>query len=291
MKSLWKQPILAAVLLAVASPAARAAQPILLGTTGACNNDFPGGPCKGHSTLVEIDPTTGALNRTIGPVGYVVNGLAWDARSGKLYATTAIGDVTFHGLITIDPSTGAGTPVDPAAVNFGLSGDASPIHSVVIDPLGYTVGWYDEFPAPGGPPVTDTFVRLNKRTGVATEFPDTGIDTFQNGVAFQAFGPFAILWNIDAPRVQADGSTGQTAYVLNPLNGKPLLSRPLDPPTMAALGDFHPGNHLYYGLEFVPFDPVAPTNLVVVDPIRGTTSRIGPTVKGLHVLAFVKPRL
>ncbi len=286
-----KRWIVAAALLAATLTSARAAQPVLLGTTGACNNDFPGGPCKGHSTLVEIDPATGALIRTIGPVGHVVNGLAWDARSGKLYATTAIGDVTFHGLITIDPSTGAGTPVDPAVHNFGLGGGDSPIHSVAIDPLGYTVAWYDEFPGPDGAPVTDTFVRLNKRTGVATEFPNTGINTFQNGVAFQAFGPFAILWNIDAPRVQADGTTGQTAYVLNPFDGKPLISRPLTPPIMAALGDFHPGNHLYYGLEFTPFDPTAATNLVVVDPIRGTTTRIGPTVKGLHVLAFVKPRL
>src|SRR6476620_6504512 len=86
-------------------------QPILLGTTGACFNAFPGGPCTQTSTLVQIDPQTGALIRTIGPVGYTVNGLAWDCtagncKSGTLYATTAVGDVSFHGLITIDPNTG-----------------------------------------------------------------------------------------------------------------------------------------------------------------------------------------
>ena len=103
-------------------------QPILLGTTGACFNAFPGGPCTQTSTLVQLDPQTGALIREIGPVGYTVNGLAWDCtagncKAGTLYATTAVGDVSFHGLITIDPNTGAGTPVNASVINFGLTVD------------------------------------------------------------------------------------------------------------------------------------------------------------------------
>jgi hypothetical protein len=50
--------------------------PILLGTTGACNNVIRGGPCTQTSTLVQIDPTNGALVTVIGPVGFTVNGLA-----------------------------------------------------------------------------------------------------------------------------------------------------------------------------------------------------------------------
>ena len=78
-------------------------QPVLLGTTGACFNAFPGGPCTQTSTLVQIDPQTGALIRTIGSVGYTVNGLAWDCtagncKSGTLYATTALGDTHFPWL-------------------------------------------------------------------------------------------------------------------------------------------------------------------------------------------------
>jgi hypothetical protein len=225
-------------------------------------------------------------------VGYTVNGLAWDRTSGKLYATTPPGDARFHGLITIDPATGAGTPVDAGVVNFGLPFDAgapqSPIHSIAIDFLGNLVGWYDEFPPPQG--VTDTFVRINKRTGVAREFPGTGIDSAANGVAFQTFGPFSILWNIDTPRLQADGTTTQTAYLLNPFDGKPLGSRLLTPPTQAALGDFHPLNHLYYGVNFVPFDPAKTSFIVVVDPIRGTVTTLGQSVSDLHVVAFVKRR-
>ncbi len=82
----------------------------MLGTTGSCKNVHPGGPCTETSTLVQIDPSNGALVRVIGPVGFTGNGLAWDPATDKLYATTAIGDVVFHGLITIDPNTGQGTP-------------------------------------------------------------------------------------------------------------------------------------------------------------------------------------
>jgi hypothetical protein len=259
--------------------------PVLLGTTGACNNATLGGPCRTTSTLVQVDPQTGALIRMIGPVGYTVNGLAWDETSGKLYATTAPGDALFHGLITIDPDTGAGTPVDPTVINFGLPLPSSPIHSITIDFFGRMVGWYDEFPPPAT--VTDTFVRINKRTGVATEFPDTGIDTAQNGLSFSEFN---LLWNIDTPRL-LNGAVTQRAYLLNPLDGKPFFSRLLSPPTPAALGDFNPANNLYYGLNFdTSFPPPFPTFIVAVNLVHGTVTTIGRTVDNLHTLTFVKRR-
>jgi hypothetical protein len=283
MKTLRRPMIIAAVLMAAFAQQAPAqglpAKPsILLGTTGACKNQSPGGPCTHTSTLVQIDPLTGALIKTIGPVGYTVNGLAWDGTTGKLYASTAIGDVSFHGLITIDPRTGAGTPVNPNAVNFGLPGD-SPIHSITIDILGRMVAWYDESP-------TDTFVKINKRTGVATEFPDTGIDTAQNGLSFSEYN---ILYNIDVPRLQLDGTTNQTAYLINPRDGKPFCFKFLSPPTAAALGDFNPENDLYYGLNFdnsVP--PPFPTNIVVINLRNGTVTTLGRTLDDVHTLAFVK---
>ncbi|MGB7621133.1 MAG: hypothetical protein WBN92_02180, partial [Terriglobia bacterium] len=246
----------------------------------------PGGPCTQTSTLVQIDPNTGALIKTIGPVGFTVNGLAWDGIFGKLYASTAIGDVTFHGLITIDPRTGKGTPVNPSATNFGLAGDPSPIHGITIDILGRMVGWYDEFPPPIG--ITDTFVQINKHTGVATEFKDTGIDTANNGLSFSEFN---ILYNIDTPRTQPDGTITQTAYILNPRDGKPFCFKLLSPPTPAALGDFNPDNDLYYGLNFDPTQPGPfKTTIEVVDLRKGTITPLGPasTVPDLHVITFVK---
>src|SRR5512140_3416250 len=125
MKIRRRSMILAAILAAAVQPASAAQPATLWGTTGTCRQAVPGAPCTQQSTLLRLDPLTGALLETIGPVGYTVNGLAWDRTAEKLYATTAIGDVKFHGLITIDARTGAGTPVDPRVVKFGLPLDAS----------------------------------------------------------------------------------------------------------------------------------------------------------------------
>lgn len=296
MKTLGRSMLLVALILAAGAQQASAQtvlgaivqallgkQPLLLGTTGACFNAFPGGPCTQKSTLVLLNPKTGALIKKIGPVGFTVNGLAWDRTTGKLYASTAIGDVTFHGLITINPLTGAGKPVNINAPNFGLTGNESPIHSITTDPFGHMVGWYDEFPGPDGAPVTDTYVRINQRTGIATEFPNTGIDTAQNGLSF---GEFNLLWNIDVPRTQDGVNFTQTAYILNPFDGRPLASQLLTPPMAAALGDFLPGTNLYYGLNF-PIPRSAETHIVVVDPIAGTVTELGQTVDDLHTIAFI----
>ena len=255
--------------------------PVLLGTVGACNNVNQGGPCTQTSTLVQIDPTNGALVRVIGPVGFSVNGLAWDPTSDKLYATTAIGDVVFHGLITIDPNTGQGTPVDASVVNFGLAGAASPVHSITIDSHGNAVAWYYEFPPPLG--VTDTFVTLDKTTGIGIEHDNTGINTGQNGVAFAKHD---LLWNIDSPKL-VDNVVTQTAYLLNPADGTVLDSRDVSPPLAAALGDFDPVGNKYYGLNFQAFGN-GNTSLVVIDLKKGTTTAVGQTVDGLHVIAFIK---
>jgi hypothetical protein len=279
MKTLHRSMLLAAVLVAVVFVQQASAAPklILLGTTGACNNSGPGTPCTAKSTLVQLNPQTGALIKTIGPVGFTVNGLAWDSASKKLYASTSLGDVRFHGLITINPLTGRGTPVNRSAVNFGLAGNASPVHSIAIDPFGHMVGWYDETTPP------DTFVTINKKTGVAKEFPGTGINTSQNGLSFDRWN---LLWNVDAPR---GNPLTQTAYIINPYSGIPMFSRLLDPPTPAAIGAFHPGNHRYYGLNFdTTVPPPFPTSIVAVNLVAGTVTTLGPTVDDLHTLAFIK---
>jgi hypothetical protein len=279
--------ILTAAVLVAIVPLASAqdpppGQPVLLGTTGACDNLVQGGPCTHTSTLVQVDPDTGALVRVIGPVGYSVNGLAWDMTTNKLYATTAVGDVSFHGLITIDPNTGQGTPVNPAVVNYGLDVTpgtlGSPVHSITIDSNGNAVGWYDEF----GTGVTDTFVTFNKTTGIATEFDNTGLNTGQNGVAFAKHD---LLWNIDSPKV-VGGVVTQTAYLLDTTNGQALDERDVSPPTPAALGDFSPVGNQYYGLKFTVFNPT--TFLVVIDLKKGTVTTLAQTVDDLHVIAFVK---
>jgi hypothetical protein len=279
--------MLAAAILAVVVQPASAAKQILYGTTGSCKNDVPGGPCTQLSTLVQINPVSGALIRVIGPVGFTVNGLAWSRKSHTLYASTAIGCdpgllCPFHGLITIDPRTGAGKPVDPTVHNFGLPGPDSPIHSITIDTRGRIAGWYDEFGNGPGGTNNDTFVKIDPKTGIATEFQNTGIDTAANGLSFDEDN---YLWNIDTARAKNGNPPTQTAYLIDPFTGKPFLSVVLNPPEMAALGDFNPVNNLYYGLDFTSFNP-SPTFIVVVDPRNGTTTKLGQTVDDLHTLNF-----
>ena len=79
-------------------------------------------------------------------------------------------------------------------------------------------GWYDEF----GPGVTDTFVLIDKSTGIATEFNNTGINTSQNGLSYSDLNA---LWNIDSPRI-VGGVLTQTAYIIKSRRmGQPVLSR------------------------------------------------------------------
>jgi len=248
--------------------------PSLIGTTGACNNVRPGGPCTQKSTLVMLDPQTGALIRTIGPVGFTVNGLAWDRTTKTLYATTAIGDTTFHGLITIAPN-GKGTPVNPSAVNFGVEGENIPVSTLAIDVFGHLVASYP-IPPPPTTDVDNTYVRIDPKTGIATEHHNTGINTARNGLSF---GEFNLLWNVD--------DLNHTAFLLNPFTGTSLFAQPVNPPTMAALGDFNPVDNLYYGLQFTGTDPTGATVINVIDVPNGTVIKSMPTVNFLHTLAWV----
>jgi hypothetical protein len=273
MKTLPKFITLAVVILA--SLLQQASADILLGTTGSGNTPAP------YSVLVEIDQDTGHLVRTIGPVGYKVNGLTWDRATAKLYATTSVKDKNFHGLITINPLTGAGTPVDASVVNFGLSGADSPVMAISINFRGQMVGWYQEFSG-----TTDTFVRINKFTGVATESPDTGIEAARVGLSFNSQDK---LWLIDSPFSGPDGPLVQIAWLLDPTTGKPISAQLLSPPTAAALGDFSPSKNHYYGINKDPLgaDPTA-ADLVVINLKNGKVRTVGPTVRDLHTLTFAK---
>jgi hypothetical protein len=249
-----------------------AAADILIGTTGSGNM---------LSTLVEINQDNGQLIRVIGPVGYKVNGLAWDRSTATLYATTSVKDTRFHGLITINPLTGEGAPVDPSVVNFGLGDDeTSPVLGITMDSRGRLVGWYRELGDP-----SDTFVVIDKLAGTATEFPDTGIAGARVGLSFNGRDE---LWLIDSPA----GGAVQLAYLLDSLTGVPIESRLLSPPVAAALGDFSPGNNRYYGINK---DPQGGTpqiaDLVTVNVQTGKVKIVGRTVDNLHVITFVKPPL
>jgi hypothetical protein len=210
------------------------------------------------STLLELDPTTGAVISTIGPVGYVVNGMTWDATTGTLYASTGFNDPTFRGLITIDVTTGAGTPI--GAANWG-TGDI--VTNITTDSLGNMFGWTES---------SDNLVSIDKVTGVATVVGASGIGTGRNGLSFDGAD---VLWMVNS---------GGLTYTVDTVTGAATFTSSLG--VTAHHGDFESVTNLYYGLDQAGIGTVP--NVVVADLATNTiVTTLSPGVTDLHVLTFV----
>ncbi len=223
----------------------------LFGTTG-------NGATASTSTLVEINPATGELIATIGDVGYLVNGLTWDARSRTLYATTSTNDGSFpDGLITIDLMTAAGTPVGTGA-GFGA------VVCAASNSAGQVYAWWD--------PSEDDLVVFDTLTGLATPVGESGIGTGGQGLAFN---PDDVLY-----LVQYGGDT----YTIDTTTGAATFVGTIGIPSTAHHGDFEPKSGLYYGID-VPGSGTK--NLVVADLASLTLVNTIPTIDDLHTLTFI----
>lgn len=230
-------------------------QRVLFGTT-------LGSTLLGPSDLVVLNPNTGAYIRTVGSTGYNVNGLAYDQTTGKLYATTTASDPVFpSGLIEINTTTGAGTPI---GTGHGLAATAV---SLTVDSTGQLYAWQE--------PGVDSLVTIDKVTGLGALVGDSGLSTSELGLAFDGND---ILWLVDS---------GGDAYTINTLTGAPTLIGTL-PVARAHHGTFHPATGLYWGIDETDDSAAgAPTrNLYVIDMGTGTLVDTLPTVDYLHTIAF-----
>lgn len=223
---------------------------MLVGTTGS------GGTL---STLVEIDPATGVTVRTIGAVGYVVNGLEYDATTGKLYGSTSVKDPNYTGLIEIDINTGAGTPIGDNG--WGLSG-ITVITNITVDSTGQMFGWWEG---------NDDLVGIDKTTGIATRVGESGIIfTAKNGLDFDSSDTLYM--------VNIDGSI----YTVNTITGAATLTGSIG--TIAHHGDFDPSANLYYGIS----STWVPRSLVIADLSTGTViSNLSDLDDDIHTLTFI----
>jgi LPXTG-site transpeptidase (sortase) family protein len=243
--------MLALLLGAMPPRHAQAAGEIIYGTV----NDFT----FHTSTLVTIDPDTGALLSTIGPVGYFLNGLDYDPVSGLMYGSTSTNSPVFpNGLITINMTTGVGTPVGSG---FGFGS----VTNIRANPAGQLFGWWD--------PGQDDLVSINTSTGVATRVGESGLNTGIYGMSFDAAGVLYFI-NYDSTINTINTTTGAATYTGINVAGS----------SYAHHGDFRPSNGLFYGLDT---NGAGAKNLRGINVSTGAVVYTIPTVNNLHTLTFV----
>jgi len=244
--------VLSILTLCMLHGAAGDASAMLLGTTG------QGGAA---STLYVVDQTTGTMTR-IGDIGYAVTGM--DYHNGKLYGVTSGLDPNFHGLITIDMTTGAGTPVGPGWGS--LPGGSFVVAEMAIDSSGNAYGWLE--PSPGA------LVPIHLATGTlgAPLAPPGNVFTAALGLAFDRSGNLFLI----------DRNGG--VHGINTSDGVATPLGNLSTPGYAHHGDVDPATGTYWGLGTFPGDPRA--TLVSVDLDSLTVLSQVSAEFDLHTLAF-----
>lgn len=255
--------IVGIVLLVFGFSAQHAQAQRLLGTLNTGTDSSPA-----TSTLVELDPATGNLLATIGDVGYAVNGMAYDATTGNLYATTTTWDPVFPGgLIIINPATAAATPVG--------SGSGQDVNVPAVNAAGQLFGWTES----GDDPVL-----WNKVAGTISVIGDSGIATRLEGLDFDNTGTLYLVqdydWNQD----------GQSVYTINTTTGAATAVGALTtlPNGYAHHGKFHPVTNLYYGIDgTLGRTGTITRNLLVINVSTLTLVNTIPTVDYLHTLVFL----
>lgn len=217
------------------------------------------------SNLLVLNPATGAVSSSIGPIGYAVTGLAADPISGVLYGVTSRLDPRSPGrLIRIDRTTGAGTVV----------GDLRPTTEAAADVTfradGTLFGWLE--------PTSDDLVRINTTTGAATIVGNSGLSTFGSGLAFSPSGTLYFAGSGTAGQLRTvNPSTGLTTVVAT------LTGAPLGTDSIAALA-FDPGGALFG----VALDSAGVNRafLVTINTSTGVVTSRGQSVNRLDAIVF-----
>jgi hypothetical protein len=254
--------LLAAVCGLLALAGSASAQGLLLGADGA----------GGHlSNLYVLNPDTGAVVRTVGPIGFAVTGLAIDPTTGTLYGVTGGGSGNTSApnptsLITINRTTGAGTLVGKERSDNEGAAD------ITSTPDGTLFGWLE--------PSIDDLATINKASGAATVVGDSGLSTEGSGLASNAAGVLYFAGGHDnGPLYTIDRNSG--AATPGPdLNGT-------ENNTIPALAFDAAGT--LFGSSLRP-KPFFTSNLITIDTTSGAIISKGASVDRLDALVFAPPR-
>lgn len=249
--------VLIQTVIFVLACASAATADVLYGADGAAGNP---------SNLYILDPATGAITSTVGPIGFAVTGLAIDPLTGILYGSTGQASPTSPGfLITINTTTGAGTIVGD------LRGNSETAADLAFTSDGSLYGWLEGF--------SDDLVLINEITGAAAIVGDSGLDTFGAGLAADpgVGDTFYLAGEGDDGCIHAiDRLTGSVIVsclvTLNGTTGNPISAMAFD-----SSGTLF-GIRLDRGTGFA--------ELITINLATGSITVVGPTVDRLDAIEF-----
>jgi hypothetical protein len=240
---------------AQALPVRAGGEQILYGADGAGGNPA--------TNLYILDPATGAIVTTVGPIGFAVTGLAFHPTTGVLYGTTGRASPASPGfLITIDTSTGSGTLVG----DLDASSDETAA-DITFGTDGTLYGWLE--------PGTDSLVTIDITTGAATVVGNSGLSTA--GAALAGSGnPLILAGSEDSgPLHLIDTGTGAAT-------AGPTMDGTTDNDISAS--DFHQSGTLV-AVRLDTSGP-RPAELITINTTTGAITVIGATVNALDAIAF-----
>ena len=245
-------------LLAFASVAS--AQERLYGATG--------GPTA--SNLYLLNPASGAVAQTLGPIGFAVTGLAIDPSTRTLYGSTSFRDPSARrSLITIDKTTGAGTLVG----NLGVGDVAA---DLTFTPDGTLYGWLEG---------VDDLVTIDKATGAASIVGNSGLSTEGSGLASDSAGTLFFAGDredsANGPLRTVDRNTGLTTVVATLSGASPTTDQ------IAALAFNSAGTLFGVGADNTSPNP---SELLTINTATAAINIVGPSINRLDAIVFETTR-
>lgn len=254
------------LLSAVAVGTRADAQSVLYGTTAA----------GAFGQLVTINPATGAVVSTVGPTNdslgnnYGLTGLAYNPVNGLLYGSSA--NATVYGanqvrkLVTVNPATGAVTPIGP------FNAGTITMSDIAFTSTGQLFGI-------GTRPGADLY-RIDITTGQATLVGATTAGTVGGGLAVHPTTGLAY----GSPDSTHFGTYDLTTGVYTNI-GTPS-AHPAGPGTGFAALKFDSSGTLY-GVNNPGDQPTIPTHLVTINVADAAVTDIGTSIGGLDAIEFV----
>jgi hypothetical protein len=211
--------------------------------------------------LVILDPATGAVTTTVGPVGFSVTGLAVDPADGVLYGSTGAEVSPEGSLITINKDTGAGTLI-------GTLAGGDPASDLTF--RGGTLFGFIERTA-------KDLATIDKATGAATIVGDSGLTGTQgSGLAAAADGTIYYAGSQDNGVLRTlDPATGL------PTNG-PTLDGTCGAPIRALA--FNAAGTLFGVRKSGGTCPQ--TQLITIDTASGHVAVVGDTLSDMDGIVF-----